>query len=148
MSSNDPQPGKVTLDSILLTTRGKEFPLRTFADANEALRAVARAGATSPSTDPVMIELTVTWKNGIARTFSLDVADPQVASQDMATIIRQGIARERNQAAHLSRNDRGSGNAAAGKARQTLALAEQILSTYEIGDEGPTRGRRPPRGSA
>ncbi len=143
MSYNDPQTGKVLLDTIALTTRGQEFPLRTVADANAALRAVARTGATSPSTDPLMIELTVTWKNGIARTFSLNVADPQVASQDMATIIRQGIARERNQAAHLSRNGRGSGSVAANKARQTLALAEQILSTYEIGDEGPTRGRRP-----
>ncbi len=148
MSYNDPLTGKVLLDSILLTTRGKEFPLRTFADADAALQAVARTGATSPSAGPAMIALTVTWKNGIERTFSLNVADPQVASQDMATIIRQGIARERDQAAHLSVNDRGSGNAAAGKARQKMALAEQILSTYELGDEGPTRGRRPRRGSA
>ena len=148
MSYNDPQTGKVLLDSILLTTRGKEFPFRTFTDADAALQAVARTRAISPSTGPVMIELTVTWENGIARTFRLDVADPQVASQDMATIIRLGIGRERNQAARLSRNDRGSGNAAAGKARQTLALAEQILNTYEIGDKGPTRDRRPRRGSA
>ncbi len=128
-----PRTGQVMLDRIDIRTRTETSPFTTFHDANAALQAIIEGEKSGSTTDlRTTVQVTVRWRNGRAEPAPLDI----VAS-DIAASVRAAVTRKRDQAAHLYSTYIESGERGPGEEqRRRAVLAEDILSTYQLEDDG------------